>query len=353
MKRICRQHGISRWPSRKINKVNRGLSKLKRIMESVQGTEGTFTSLTAPIGSVSWPARLNESNQHGSDPFDLPEENNSIATHPITGSEKQTEIVNQMNGGRVLDYNDFFNVQTGFLTDLGEGSNQSKTESGSREEGSGTPTSRASGQVNPCPGFESSSSPDDQALAPKEEGLFELASEQIQELNQSSVFSIPEVPSTAQPQEPFKGLLIEDAGSSHNLTNLCSLDETLFDEHTLEYSQTNPPCSNGVLEEPKATPADRMPKFSSRTKFETITIKATYREDIIRFRLSLNSGIVKLKEEVAIRLKLETGAFDIRYLDDDHEWVLLACDADLEECMDISRLAGINTIRLLVNDIEW
>ncbi|KAM7494374.1 hypothetical protein LguiB_028983 [Lonicera macranthoides] len=351
MKRICRQHGISRWPSRKINKVNRGLSKLKRIMESVQGTEGTFTSLTAPIGSVSWPAKLNESNQHGSNPLEPPEEKNSIATHPITGSEKQTETVNQMNGGRVLDYNDFFNVQMGFLTELGEGSNQSKTESGSREEGSGTPTSRASCQVSPSLGFESSSSPDDQVLAPKEEGLFELASEQIQELNQSSVFSIPKVALTAQRQEPFKGLLIEDAGSSHNLTNLCSLGETFFDEQTLEYSHTNPPCSNGVLEEPKATPGVRMPKFSSRTEFETITIKATYREDIIRFRLSLNSGIVNLKEEVAIRLKLEMGAFDIRYLDDDHEWVLLACDADLEECMDISRLSGINTIRLLVNDI--
>ncbi|KAK1408231.1 hypothetical protein QVD17_39866 [Tagetes erecta] len=81
----------------------------------------------------------------------------------------------------------------------------------------------------------------------------------------------------------------------------------------------------------------------------TITIKASYREDIIRFRVAANSGIVTLKEEVAKRLKLDVGTFDLKYLDDDHERVLIACDSDLQECVELS---GCNMIRLLVHDFD-
>jgi RWP-RK domain len=39
---MCRQHGISRWPYRKINKVNRSVKKIQNMIKSVDGLEGTL-----------------------------------------------------------------------------------------------------------------------------------------------------------------------------------------------------------------------------------------------------------------------------------------------------------------------
>ncbi|GJM90148.1 hypothetical protein PR202_ga06402 [Eleusine coracana subsp. coracana] len=66
-----------------------------------------------------------------------------------------------------------------------------------------------------------------------------------------------------------------------------------------------------------------------------VTVKASYRGDIVRFRVPSSAGVEAVKGEVAKRLGLDMDAFDVKYLDDDNEWVLLSCDADFQECLEV------------------
>lgn len=346
MKRICRQHGISRWPSRKINKVNRSLTKLKRVIESVQGTDGTFSltslaqpTIPVPVGSISWPHGVNGTYQQQSPtskPTELPDERSEMPQRSQR-VDKQTES----------SHEERTHEQNGFV---------SKPGSGSREVSAGTSTSH--GSCHGSPGTESKPPnghfiPNFHDQAGNSTGLI-MSRQNGGESHLVSGFSMPDAllgPHHHHQEEAFGGMLLEDAGSSKDLRNLCpSAAEANVDEVIPENGWVNHPCPN-PFPRVAMSAAGMMPRFSARQDMKTVTIKATFREDIIRFKFSFSSNIVELKEEVAKRFKLEVGTFEIKYLDDDHEWVLIACDSDLQECLDISKSSGSNMIRLLIQDI--
>ena len=81
----------------------------------------------------------------------------------------------------------------------------------------------------------------------------------------------------------------------------------------------------------------------------SITVKVTYRDNMIRFDLSLPLGKMALEEEIAKRFHLSTGSFYVKYLDDDEDWILVTCDADLKICVTIMKRSGKNRIKMLVN----
>ncbi|KAG9146942.1 hypothetical protein Leryth_005204 [Lithospermum erythrorhizon] len=332
MKRICRRHGITRWPSRKINKVNRSLSKLKSVIESVPGTEGAFT-LTS-LASSYLPVDVN--------PMPCPVRPQDLHADKAPGFDEYADDSGHIITERVSG---------------NKGPHRSNTGSGSREEGTGIPTSHPSFCSIPAP--ENLYSPtNNMVVSPTDEQIFkvcgskEFLCQPTGEINLAAVFSTPDafVPSLAK--VPFLRMSVEEVGSSHDVRNLSLDGEGMVDEQQQEYSGTNTQFSNALRKDNKESPPDKKPSFSGRPEIETITIKATYRDNIIRFRLPLESGIDILKEEVAKRLKFELCKSEIKYLDDDHEWISIACDADLQECVDIARSSGCNIIRLLVHDIK-
>ncbi|KAL0382817.1 UNVERIFIED_CONTAM: protein NLP6 [Sesamum calycinum] len=87
------------------------------------------------------------------------------------------------------------------------------------------------------------------------------------------------------------------------------------------------------------------------TKDGVVLIKAKFGDDIVKVQLLLSSGIGKLKEEVGKRFNLMNGSFKLYYLDED-EWILLACDDDLQLCMKTSTASGKTPIQILVKSIS-
>ncbi|KAI7995080.1 Protein NLP1 [Camellia lanceoleosa] len=82
----------------------------------------------------------------------------------------------------------------------------------------------------------------------------------------------------------------------------------------------------------------------------TAIIKAKYGNKTVIVPPPTTSGIVKLKEELARRLALEHGSFYVEYEDEDHDWILIACDDALQECLTSSTSRDNQVIRLSVRD---
>ncbi|KAL0775562.1 hypothetical protein Bca101_040714 [Brassica carinata] len=91
---------------------------------------------------------------------------------------------------------------------------------------------------------------------------------------------------------------------------------------------------------------------SSESGFGTLIVKATYREDTISFKFDPSVGCLQLYKEVGKRFRRQDGLFQLKYLDDEEEWVMLVIDSDLQECLEILYSMRKHTVKFLVRDLS-
>lgn len=330
LKRICRQHGISRWPSRKINKVNRSLKKIQTVLDSVQGVEGglKFDPTTGGLVAASPIIRDNDPQS-----IIFPNKSPSLGTEPVTlnmVSVAPAPCSDGENSAVKLEEDEYF--MSGFkgeskttdvpLTVGDENSKVSALAAGSLHQGRLDIIPRA------CLQNGNSS----HASCVRKEG---------------SKLSFIEC-----------GLKIESPDDMD--TGGIDGDDGVI-EHIQPTSSGMTDSSNGsgsMLNSSSSSPSfDELKRSKAKVGFEDgdtrITVKATYKGDTIRFKFEPCAGCFQLYIEVGKRFKLQTGTFQLKYLDDEEEWVMLVSNSDLEECLEILDLVGSRSVKFLVRDVPF
>ncbi|PWA88951.1 NIN-like protein [Artemisia annua] len=77
-----------------------------------------------------------------------------------------------------------------------------------------------------------------------------------------------------------------------------------------------------------------------------LTVKATFKGDMIKFKFPISSGLLQMENEIARRLDLQDKKLSIRYKDEKNDLLLITCDNDLHNLPEF--LASNRTVRVLV-----
>ncbi|KAL1180952.1 hypothetical protein V6Z11_A02G013700 [Gossypium hirsutum] len=316
LKRICRQHGISRWPSRKINKVNRSLKKIQTVLDSVQGVDGGLkfdpatgefvaagTKSSAPLAScldgedsvVKWDE--NECSFGG---------NNNEAARSLLIPSICQEVKKS-------------------IVPLNDCSEDSKSVAG------------AASWI--CPKNATMGSyfrqGDNMWGLNKGNPKVEIADCHFVSLNSSSLAATDEMDTRKEGDDG-----IDEYNRQHTSSSMT--DTSNVSGSRLHGSSSSSEKSMEAKNSRMKTCVDSSSK---------ITIKATYKENTVRFKFEPSAGCFQVYEEVAKRFKVQNGTFQLNYLDDEGEWVMLVSDSDLHECLEIMEYVGTRSVKFQVRDV--
>ncbi|CAL5443267.1 unnamed protein product [Camellia sinensis] len=127
------------------------------------------------------------------------------------------------------------------------------------------------------------------------------------------------------------------------------LVQGVVQEQILGSSQ--PPISDPPHMQDMVTASCTKPHFIAVQDESIVTIKAKYGDDFIKFQHPVSSGMVEFQQQVATRLKLQGGTYRVKHQDEDNDWILIACDEDLQNCICNSISQGRNKVTMSIQPI--
>lgn len=333
LKRICRQHGISRWPSRKINKVNRSLRKIQTVLDSVQGVDGGLKFDPTTGGLVAAGSIIQDFDAGGSILFpskNPPVKNPksvapSVCPPSCTNGENTTVKLEKEENH--IDGNNYVELRRRSLYVPNAKIPLTDSCNGSKSVGFVPPSdnsSLCSFSQRKTLGVQNGS-----ALTLENSDSRFFSAEVDIEMNGEIGVEVND--GVIQPNQtgPTSSGMTDSSNSSASMMNGSSSSSHSFGE------------------------GKSIKIFNSCDSGSKITVKATYKEDMVRFKFEPSLGCNRLYEEVAKRFKLQMAAFQLKYLDDEEEWVLLVSDSDLQECLEILSFVGTRSVKFLVRDVPF
>ncbi|KAG4967128.1 hypothetical protein JHK87_032779 [Glycine soja] len=324
LKRICRQHGISRWPSRKINKVNRSLKKIQTVLDSVQGVEGGLKFDPYTGGFIAGGSIMQEIDAHKylvfpkkssvKDP--KPATQKTVSVAPAPGSTRENSTIKLNDDESVcLVRNKFVHSRNVLNSNSSKG--ELKKDNVSSDDCCDDSKSMAMNDGSCQKSCLWTKTQD----CPEQTCSISLVTDEVE-------VGVDRVEGADEHNHPTSSSTTHSSNGSGSMMHGSSSCSQSFEKQ--KHSKVKSNC------------------VDSGSK---MIVKASYRGDTIRFKFDPSSGCFQLYEEVATRFKLQNGSFQLKYLDDEEEWVMLVNDSDLQECTEILGDIGTRFVKFLVRDV--